>query len=195
MSVILYGVFLAIQTVTHSDIFKQPTAAASVAAKPTHEDHHFAVRTVSFHSIGLLAAILPIVLLSKTLALDVAFEINRLGAPPALGGFLIAALVLTPEGISAIQAARVNQLQRAVNICLGSALATIGMTVPAVLAIGWVLKQPVELGLDNSDVVMLCLTLVVSLVTFLSGRTSILLGAVHLALFAAYVMLIFDMSD
>ena len=195
MSVILYGVFLAIQTVTHSDIFKQPTAVAPVAVEPTHEDHHFAVRTVPFHSIGLLAAILPIVLLSKTLALNVAFEINRLGAPPALGGFLIAALVLTPEGISAIQAARVNQLQRAVNICLGSALATIGMTVPAVLTIGWVLKQPVELGLDNTDVIMLCLTLVVSLVTFLSGRTSILLGTVHLALFAAYVMLIFDMSE
>ena len=80
------------------------------------------------------------------------------------------------------------------NICLGSALATIGMTVPAVLTIGWILKQPVELGLDNTDIVMLCLTLVVSLVTFLSGRTSILLGTVHLALFAAYVMLIFDTS-
>jgi Ca2+:H+ antiporter len=192
MSVILYGVFLGIQTVTHSEIFQQPPAGPSVAAEQTRERHVFIVRTIPFHSVALLAAMLPIVLLSKTLAVYVAFGINQLGAPLALGGFLIAALFLTPEGISAIQAARVNQLQRAVNICLGSALATIGMTVPAVLTIGWMLKQPVELGLDNADIVMLCLTLVVSLVTFLSGRTSILLGTVRLALFAAYVMLIFD---
>lgn len=192
MSIVLYGVFLGIQTVTHSDIFKQPTADASGAGEPAHHHHHFVVRTVPFHSVALLAAMLPIVLLSKTLAVYVDFGITRLGAPLALGGFLIAALVLTPEAISAIQAARDNQLQRAVNICLGSALATIGMTVPAVLSIGWLINEPVELGLGDTDIVILCLTLFVSLVTFLSGRTSVLLGTVHLALFAAYVMLIFD---
>jgi Ca2+:H+ antiporter len=192
MSVVLYGVFLAIQTVTHSDIFMQPAADKSDGSEPEGHHHDFVVRTVPFHSVALVAAMLPIVLLSKTLAVYVDFGITQLGAPLALGGFLIAALILTPEAISAIQAARDNQLQRAVNICLGSALATIGLTVPAVLTIGWVINEPVELGLENADIVMLCLTLVVSLVTFLSGRTSILLGTVHLALFAAYVMLIFD---
>jgi Ca2+:H+ antiporter len=192
MSVILYGVFLGIQTVTHSDIFQQPSQDEASSEPSSDEGHHFVVRSIPFHSIALIAAMLPIVLLSKTLAVYVDYGIDQLGAPHALGGFLIAALILTPEGISAIQAAASNKLQRAVNICLGSALATIGLTVPAVLTISWVTSEVVELGLGNTDIVMLCLTLVVSLVTFLSGRTSILLGTVHLALFAAYVMLIFD---
>lgn len=191
MSIVLYGVFLTIQTVTHSDIFMQPEQNGNEAGAVDHHHHHTG-RSVPFHSLALIAAMLPIVLLSKTLATYVDFGVSQLGAPLALGGFLIAALVLTPEGISAIQAARVNQLQRAVNICLGSSLATIGMTVPAVLVIGWVIRQPVELGLENTEIVILSVTLIVSLVTFLSGRTSILLGTVHLALFAAYVMLIFD---
>jgi len=190
MSIVLYVVFLGIQTMTHSDIFKQPTTDGSGVSDPAH--HHFVVRTVPFHSVALLAAMLPIVLLSKTVAVYVDFGIEQMGAPLALGGFLIAALILTPEGISAIQAAKDNQLQRAVNICLGSALATIGLTVPAVLSIGWMINEPVELGLGNTDVVMLSLTLVISLITFLSGRTNALLGTVHLTLFAAYVMLIFD---
>ena len=136
----------------------------------------------------------PIVLLSKSLATYVDFGIATLGAPLALGGFLIAALVLTPEGLSAIQAARSDKLQRAVNICLGSALATIGLTVPAVLTIGWLTSETVELGLGNADIVLLILTLLVSMVTFGSGRTNLLLGIVHLALFATYVMMIFDGS-
>lgn len=191
MSIVLYGVFLAIQMVTHSDIFMQPNPDGGANAV-AHHRHRFGVRSVSYHSVALLAAMLPIVLLSKSMATYVNYSIGQLGAPLALGGFLIAALILTPEGISAIQAARDNQLQRAVNLCLGSALATIGMTVPAVLAIGWVLDQRVELGLDDTEIVMLSVTLVVSLVTFLSGRTNLLLGCVHLALFAAYIMLLFD---
>ena len=192
MSVILYGVFLGVQTITHSDIFRQPVADVADVGEASHDHHGFTVRTVPYHCIALLLAMLPIVLLSKNLAVYVDYGIDKLGAPLALGGFLIAALVLTPEGLSAVQAAQKNQLQRAVNICLGSALATIGMTVPAVLTISWVMNEPVELGLNSSDIVLLSVTLVVSLVTFVSARTNILLGTVHLALFAAYVMLIFD---
>ena len=189
MSAVLYGIFLGIQTVSHSDIFQHVDEGADGAG---HGHHDLVVKTVPFHSLALIAAMLPIVLLSKSLAVYVTFGIETLGAPLALGGFLIAALVLAPEALSAIQAARGNQLQRAVNICLGSALATIGLTVPAVLTIGWVTGQRVVLGLDDSDIVILSVTLIVSLVTFVSGRTNFLLGVVHLALFAAYVMLIFD---
>lgn len=192
MSIILYGVFLAVQTVTHSDIFQQPVSAASDIQEAPQAHHHAAVRTMPHHCIALLAAMLPIVLLSKNFAIYVDYGIERMDAPLALGGFLIAALILTPEGLSAIQAARKNQLQRAVNICLGSSLSTIGLTVPAVLTISWVMSEPVELGLDSVDIVILSVTLIVSLVTFVSARTNMLFGVVHLALFAAYVMLIFD---
>lgn len=191
MSLALYGIFLAAQTMTHSDIF-QPVPAEDGAA-PAADDHHAVeATTVPAHAVGLLAALLPIVLLSKSLAVYVDFGIGAAGAPLAFGGFLVAALILTPEGLSAIRAARANQLQRSVNICLGSALSTMGLTIPTVLIIGWVASERVELGLDSTEIVLLALTLIVSLITFVSKRTHILQGAVHLALFAAYVFLIFD---
>lgn len=189
MSILLYGVFLAIQTVTHSDIFQQPGAKDD-----DHGHHDVVVRSIPFHVIGLFGALLPIILLSKKLALYVEFGIAGLGAPLALSGFVVAALVLMPEGMSALQAARENKLQRAVNICLGSAVATIGLTVPAVLLVGWVTGYKIELGLELSDIILLVLTLFVSLLTFGSRTTNYLQGAVHLALFAAYVMMIFDLS-
>jgi len=189
MCILLYGVFLAIQTVTHSDIFRQPDQS-----EDEHGHHGVVVRSLPFHVIGLFGALLPIILLSKKLALYVEFGINGLGAPLALSGFIVAALVLMPEGLSAIQAARENKLQRAVNICLGSAVATIGLTVPAVLLVGWVTGLSVELGLEPPEIALLVLTLFVSLLTFGSRTTNYLLGAVHLSLFAAYVMMIFDLS-
>ncbi len=131
-------------------------------------------------------------LLSKKLALPIDHGITVLGAPPALGGFMVAVLVLSPEGLGAIHAALANQLQRAVNIFLGSALATISLTIPAVLVIGLVTGEPVVLGLEPEEAVMLIATLMVSIVTFGSGRTNVLLGAVHLLLFFTYFMLIFD---
>jgi Ca2+:H+ antiporter len=100
--------------------------------------------------------------------------------------------VLAPEGLGALRAALANRLQRSVNILLGSALATIGLTVPAVLAIGLIIDRTVELGLDPVEMVLLLLTLAVSTLTFTGGRTNVLQGAVHLALFLAYAMLIFD---
>lgn len=197
MSIALYGVFLAIQTTTLSDIFQQPQSNELGATTSEDNRHHhpFVIRSASYHAIALLIALLPIILLSKKLATYLDFAITSLGAPLALGGFIVAALVLTPEGLSAIQAARANQLQRAVNICLGSALATIGLTIPVVLVIGFLIGESITLGLSSPDIVMLSVTLVVSLVTFMSPRTNILQGAVHLALFFGYVMLIFDTAN
>lgn len=194
MSIVLYGIFLAVQTLTHSDIFQhQPHSAGNTSAEAGQSDHHdYPVKTIPHHAIGLIAALVPIVLLSKILAIYIDFGIDALGAPLAFGGFLIAALILTPEALSAIRAAQANQLQRSVNICLGSSIATMGLTIPMVLIIGWVTGQPVILGLEMTEIVMLALTLIVSLVTFVSMRTHVLQGAVHLALFAAYVILIFD---
>lgn len=189
MSVLLYAVFLAIQTVTHAGIFRQPDTE-----EDGHGHHAGQVRSMPFHIVGLLASLLPIILLSKKLALYVEFGIGSLGAPLALSGFFVAVLVLMPEGMSALQSAYENRLQRAVNICLGSAVATIGLTVPAVLFVAWFIDLPVEMGLDFPEIILLALTLFVSLLTFGTRTTNYLQGAVHLALFAAYVMMIFDLS-
>lgn len=185
-SIVVYGTFLIFQTVTHSDVFQ------FVADNEDDHDHGFEIRSVPFHAIGLVAALLPIVLLAKTLASYVDFTIDQIGAPLAVGGFLIAALILTPEAISAVRSAQANKVQRSVNICLGSGLSTMGLTIPTVLTIGWFTGQTIELGLEPTEIILLSLTLIVSVVTFVGPSTHIMVGVVHLALFAAYVALIFD---
>jgi len=185
MTLALYGTFLAIQTVRHTGYF----TVGDAAADDGHGD--LEVGSLPFHALLLLAYMLPVVLLAKKIAIPIEYGIETLGLPAALGGFIVAALVLTPEGIGGVEAALKNRLQRSVNIFLGSALATIGLTVPAVLTVSLVTGAHVELGLQNADLVLLLLTLVVSVVTFSAARTNLLQGMVHLILFLAYVMLIF----
>src|SRR5262249_33194280 len=115
-----------------------------------------------------------------------------LHAPVALGGLLVSVIVLSPESVSAIRAARDNRMQRCVNLLLGSVLASISLTIPAALTIGFVTGQPIVLGLDSADMVLLTLTLAVSMLTFSGTHTNALLGAVHLLLFFTYLMLILD---
>jgi Ca2+:H+ antiporter len=115
-----------------------------------------------------------------------------MGAPYALAGFLVAVLVLAPEGMAAAKAALENQLQRTVNIAFGSALATIGLTIPAVLAISAFTGKRVELGLEESDITLLFLTFFIAAVNFGGTRTNFLGGAVHLVVFFSYIVLIFE---
>ena len=192
-SLILYGIFLAVQTVRHRSYFIAPNLSND-PSRPDFEDEHpgLALMPVSVHGTLLLAYLLPIVLLSKQLAYPIDIAITRFGAPVALGGFLVAILVLSPEVLSATRAALANRLQRSVNIFLGSVAATIALTVPAVLTITLLSDQTIDLGLNGVDSVLLLLTLGVCILTFGSGRTNVLQGAVHLLLFGAYVMLIFD---
>lgn len=138
------------------------------------------------------AIFLPLVNLAKKLVIPVAYGTQRFGAPLALGGFLIAILILSSEVMSAIKAARRNDLQHSINIALGSALATIGLTIPAVLTIGLITGKTIIPGLNAADTVLLVLSLILSIITFSNERTNILLGAVHLLLFLAYLMLIFE---
>lgn len=114
------------------------------------------------------------------------------GAPAALGGLLVAALILSPESLAAVRAARANQIQRSINLSLGTALSSISLTVPAVLIIGFLTGKIIILGLSPSDMVLLLLTLVVSMLTFALERTNVLQGAIHLLLFLAYLILIFE---
>ncbi len=199
VTILLYMVFLAIQTVRHRRLFIGPDV--ELTALEEHAAHWQGGEgegereprgLLVWHAVLLVLTMLPVVLLSKKLAVFVDYGVFRLGAPAALGGVIVAILVLTPEGLGALHAAAANRVQRSVNICLGSALATIGLTVPAVLLIGLVTGARVELGLDAIDMVLLLLTLLVSTLTFGSGQTNILQGAVHLVLFLAYVLMIFD---
>jgi Ca2+:H+ antiporter len=189
-TVLLYGVFLAVQTVRHRSFFVEPRRAG--ASTDTIAPKAPSLAQVASDTLLLVLTMLPIVLLAKQLAKLIDFGIAVLGAPAALGGVLIALIVFTPEGMSALRAALDNQLQRAVNLCLGAALSTIGLTVPAVLGIGLITGQQVILGLDLADVTLLALTLVLSTITFSGSRTTVLEGAVHLVVFFVYVVLIFS---
>jgi Ca2+:H+ antiporter len=189
-SLVLYGIFLLYQTVGEPVIFQQPEVPAGSSGQAAH--HGLGQRSTGFHVANLLLALLPLVLMSKTLAVYVEFGIAQIGAPVALSGFLVAIMILTPEALAAFRAARSNQMQRAVNICLGSALATIGLTVPAVLISASLVGLPIELGLAMPEIVLLALTLAISIMTFAGTRTNAIQGVVHLVVFFTYVMLIFD---
>ena len=132
------------------------------------------------------------VLLAEQLAHPIDYLIETLKVPAPLGGVIIAMLVATPEAISATRAAWMNKVQRSINIFLGGVLSTIGLTVPVMLVISYLTAHEVFLGLASANDLLLAVTLVVSVVTFASGRTNILQGAVHVVLFAAFVMLIFE---
>jgi Ca2+:H+ antiporter len=150
------------------------------------------VQSVGYHSPLLLAHAVPIVLLAKQIAVPIHYSINILGAPAGLGGLLVAALILSPESLAAVRAALANQLQRSINLALGTALSSISLTIPAVLIIGFITDRTIILGLDAVDTTLLLLTLVVSMLTFALERTNVLLGAVHSLLFLAYLMLLFE---
>jgi Ca2+:H+ antiporter len=192
MSIGLYGVFLAIQNVRHRDYFIAPVPADAANGPDTPGHDHAEVRSAVYHGPLLLIYLLPMVVLAKQLAVPIDHGIRVLHAPPGLGGFLVAVLILSPESLSAARAALANQLQRSVNILLGSVLATIGLTIPAVLTIGFITGKTIILGLDAVDTILLVLTLAVSILTFGSARTNVLLGAVHMLLFLAYLMLVFE---
>lgn len=188
MSIGLYIVFLFLQTNRHQGYFKQPGEAPDEA----HDHEGLVIRSTIFHVIFLALTMLPIVLLAKYMAKIIDYGTTTLGAPHALGGLLVAVLILSPEGMSAVKAALANKLQRTINIALGSSVSTIGMTVPVILAISFFTGKPLELGLEPAEITMLALTLFLTVITFTTGRTNVLLGVVHLMVFFAYLMLIFD---
>lgn len=190
MSIGIYGVFLVVQNRLHRGFFMMPDGRMEESDESPK--HHDSPGSTGFHSIMLGLYGLPLVLLAKQMSIPLDAAVEKLGAPFALGGFLMAFLVLAPESISAIQAARADRLQRAVNILLGSVLASIGLTIPLVIGISLVTGRALVLGVDPVDSIMLILTLVTSIVTFSQPKTNLLLGCVHLLLFLAYIMLMFE---
>jgi Ca2+:H+ antiporter len=191
MSIGIYGVFLVIQNRRHREYFVRPAAARAVEPKNPALAHG-ETNSLTYHAVLLLMYLLPVIVLAEEIAFPIDHGIEVLHAPLALGGFLVAVLILSPESLSATRAALANDLQRSINILLGSVLASIGLTIPAVLTLGMITGKTVMLGLQPPDMVLLVLTLAVCGLTFTSNRTNVLMGAVHLLLFLAYVMLIFE---
>lgn len=181
-TLVLYGAFLYIQTVRHRDYFIVPAA---------HHGWHFdpSPRRLAVSAALLMISLVALVLLSKKFAVVVEVGRDAVGAPPSVTGLLVAILVLLPEGIAAVQAARSDALQKALNLALGSSLATIGLTFPAVALVALRLGNPTALGLDAAGTVLLCLTLLVSTMTFATGRTNVLHGIVHLVIFATFLLI------
>ena len=188
VSLVLYGTFVFVQTVRHRDYFL-PDANARIAA---NEKVHAPPppNAVALTSFGLLlVSLVAVVGLAKALTPAVDAAVAGFGAPKAVVGIVIAAVVLLPESLAALQAARLNRLQTSMNLALGSALATIGLTIPAVVAVAIALGTPLALGLGAKEQVLLALTLLVSLMTLGTGRTTVLQGSVHLVILAAFLFL------
>jgi Ca2+:H+ antiporter len=183
----LWAIFVFIQTVRHRDYFI-PVANASNpevhAEPPTLRE--------SWSSFGLLVvALVTVVGLAKMLSPTIENGVAAAGAPRAVIGIVIAMLVLMPETWAATRAARANRLQTSMNLAVGSALASIGLTIPVVALTAVALDLPLALGLDPKDLVMLAMTFLVSIVTLGTGRTHMMQGAVHLVIFAAFLFLAF----
>lgn len=184
VSFLLYATFIAVQTVRHRDYFlpdKPLIADQEVHAVPPTD------RATGISSLLLLACLGAVVLLAKSLAPPIESAVAATGSPRAVVGVIIAALVLLPESVAALRAAMANRLQTSLNLGLGSALATIGLTIPAVAALSLMAQMPIALGLDTKSAVLLFLTLIVSTLSLGTGRTTVLQGAVHLVIFAVYL--------
>lgn len=184
VSLVLYGTFVLVQTVRHRDYFL-PTGP-----KVHDEEAHAAPPTAldAWVSLGLLVlALVTVVLLAKALAPTIERAVANAGAPKAVVGVIIAALVLLPESLAAVRAARANRLQTSLNLALGSALASIGLTIPVVAVVSLWMEWPLSLGLDAKAMVLLLLTLIVTTLSLGTGRTTVLQGVVHLVIFAVYL--------
>jgi Ca2+:H+ antiporter len=185
VTLMLYGVFLYTQTIRHSDYFIKGGGGSAA------ETSSLSNRMLALSFALLLVSLLAVVLLAKKFSLVVDVVTAMIGAPPAFAGVLVALLILLPEGVTAIAAARNNDLQKSINLALGSSLATIGLTIPAVGVATYALDKELVLGLNSQGMVLLLLTFFLSMLTFGTGRTNILFGLVHMVVFAVFVFMVF----
>ncbi len=185
VSLVLYATFVRVQTVRHRDYFLPEGDLAKDA--DTHAPQPSG-RTTAVSAVLLLLSLVAVVLLAKSIAPTLEAAVAAAGAPAALVGVVIAALVLMPEGLAALRAARANRLQSSLNLALGSALASISLTIPAVAIVTVLAGWNLVLGLDAKSTVLLALSLLVSTLSLSTGRTTVLQGAVHLVIFAVYLL-------
>lgn len=183
VSLILYGTFVLVQAVRHRDYFLPPEATGDEAAHAAPPS----VKVAAASAALLLVCLVAVVLLAKALAPTIEAAVLGVGAPIALVGIIVAAIVLLPEGLAALRAARLNRLQTSLNLALGSALASIGLTIPAVAIVSLLTGWTLTLGIDVKATVLLMLSLLVATLSLGTGRTTVLQGTVHLVIFAVYL--------
>jgi Ca2+:H+ antiporter len=180
VSLLLYGMFVFVQAFRHRDYWLDPQD------QPPEDKPTATITAVA--AMMMLAALAGVVLLAEELAHPLDQALIDAGLPLALEGIIISAVVLMPEGTSAIRAALRNRLQTAMNLSLGSAVASIGLTIPLVALASLALDVPVELGLQQGPLVLLLLTLFMAVLTLGTGRTTVLQGAVHLVICAVFLL-------
>jgi Ca2+:H+ antiporter len=201
-SVAIYGMFIATQTVTHRDFFLPveitavrtmvPARATIDAPSSTDDNNHAAApsnRAAWLSVVMLTVALVATVGLAKVESPSIEAAVKLFGFPPSFVGVVIALLVLLPESIAAVRAARRNRIQTSLNLALGSAMASIGLTIPAIAVATLWIEGPLVLGLEPTQIVLLMLTVVVSILTIAPGRATRLQGGVHLVLFGAFLFL------
>ncbi len=184
-SLALWLAFVFIQTIRHRDYFlpaHAPGDESSHAEPPS-------TRATWLSVAMLLASLVGVVGMAKLLSPSIEAAVLSAGAPQTVVGIIIALIVLLPETWAAVRAAQADRLQTSMNLAIGSALASIGLTIPAVVVTAMVLDLPLKLGLDPKDIALLTLTFIVGAITLGSGRTNIMQGAVHLVIFAAFLFL------
>ena len=185
VTILLYGVFLYTQTIRHRDYFVGEATDLTEDAAPV------SMKMLGLDLALLLISLLGVILLSKKFSLVVDAATAAIGAPPAFAGVVVALLILLPESVAAVAAARNNDLQKSINLALGSSLATIGLTIPAVATAAYALDKQLVLGLNEENTTLLLLTFVLSMLTFGTGRTNMLFGLVHMVVFAVFVFMVF----
>ena len=183
VTLVIYGVFIFTQTIGHRQYFLQDDDTDKSVQHPAAPGN--AMTAVS--SILLLFCLVAVVLLAKKLAPSLEAAVMRFGAPDAVVGVIIAAIILLPEGLAALRAARANRLQTSLNLALGSALASIGLTIPTVSFLSLFTNTRLRLGIDSESSLLLMLSLFVVVVALRTGRTIILHGIVLLTVFVVYL--------
>ncbi|PUB26324.1 Ca2+:H+ antiporter [Elizabethkingia sp. YR214] len=201
--IILYGIFLVLQMKGYKHLYMQPRSGSMeipfeerLSVNEGGDGHHVNnegnKKELWIRSLILILMILPIVLLSHNMAVVVDFGIKAANLPPLLGGVLIAFIVFTPESITAVKAALNNEFQRAINLCHGAFVSTVGLTIPSILIIGLIMGKTVLFGMSPTETILFIITLLLSVMTFLGKRTTPMVGVMHLVLFAVFIMLIFN---
>ncbi|MVX35943.1 calcium:proton antiporter [Myroides sp. LoEW2-1] len=204
--IFLYGIFLFFQMKGYKHLYVQPKVGSMeilykdrLLQEQNQETEVISEKTTTkankeiwLRSIILLGMILPIVLLSHNMAVVVDYGIQSANLPTLLGGVLVAIIVFTPESMTAVKAALNNEFQRAINLCHGAFVSTVGLTVPSVLIVGLITGKTVLFGMNSTETILFVITLLLSLMTFLGKRTTPIMGVMHLVLFAVFAMLIFN---
>ncbi len=184
-SIAVYGLFVVVQTVRHRDYFLPVGEAGGEDEHAPPPSDRAALTSVAL----LVVALVAVVGLAKTISPAIEDGVEAAGFPPSAVGVIIALLVLAPESLAAVRAARRDRVQTSFNLALGSAMASIGLTIPAIAVASIWLEGPLELGLGATQMVLLAISVVVSVLTVVPGRATVLEGGVHIALFGAFLFL------